>query len=847
MAIVVANLLKTGSASSASTFATASVSLKAGRLYLLSVSNDAGAGNTANAATISAGPGTWAQVEFLNYSGNARRGTTMLRCMPTADASGALTIAFGGQTQPNGVNWILDGFTGAANGSNGANAIVQSVKDDYAGSAVTSFSLTLSAFGSSSNATYASIHTGAAATVTPKTGFTETGETAVANNTLEAEFLATSDTSPSWTLSTSTGVNGAIGVEIALFHAEAAAGTGTAYAPTVKIKPNAENAAGTGTAYDATVSFLTPPRTVTIGSTDYTEYVQQSQFSLTECANRGEVGTGGFDVIDTTSALTIPAMKAVTFDDPAAGSSNKRIFTGFTQDRTGQYIRDAALAARMWNVECVDLNVLASDFVLTDAEGADRSAETDYARVVWLLTTAFGSTASVGSGVVPNSNTVTMEATDYRDRKAADVLAECSEAAGKLWFVYDYGAGRKLYYDTAGGTSLSSTAYISDLPADTQVTTLDQLSAVGSWTNGANSNSTVSAVATNPTDYTGTSLQMAIAGEGSYSYIGNLNGTWDLSGYDADTPIRIYSYASTLTSLTSINLRFRSDATNFVEYDITPSSGSAFEEFTLTKSAPDTTVGTVDWSAIDRIAFTITPSASYTGNFIVRDLRIGGFDGIYAPQSVSVKKSPDRVYSKIYLTYQGGVVSAADTDISDAYRVREASVLDSSISDATLAQAKVDALLAGSGAEITEVDGLSLVLPATYVNDIRPGQRVQIKLTRHDIDSFTYFRVIRRTVQPLGGPDPDTNKGYYLVSLGLASDVLASANGSRGRDDIWQNMSNANEDGASAIWNKDGLTITDGAITVTNGSSVVIIDGTSNMFKIAASGTQNATRLPLAH
>lgn len=36
-----------------------------------------------------------------------------------------------------------------------------------------------------------------------------------------------------------------------------------------------------------------------------------------------------------------------------------------------------------------------------------------------------------------------------------------------------------------------------------------------------------------------------------------------------------------------------------------------------------------------------------------------------------------------------------------------------------------------------------------------------------------------------------------------------------------------------------GMSITDGALSVSNGSSVVIIDGSSNMFKIAASGTQS--------
>lgn len=42
---------------------------------------------------------------------------------------------------------------------------------------------------------------------------------------------------------------------------------------------------------------------------------------------------------------------------------------------------------------------------------------------------------------------------------------------------------------------------------------------------------------------------------------------------------------------------------------------------------------------------------------------------------------------------------------------------------------------------------------------------------------------------------------------------------------------------ATTVINENGVTITNGALTVTNAGSTVIIDGTSNMFKIAATGT----------
>jgi hypothetical protein len=367
-------------------------------------------------------------------------------------------------------------------------------------------------------------------------------------------------------------------------------------------------------------------RTVTIDSTDYSSQVQQDAFSLTECANRGEVGTGGFDVYDASSALTIPALKDITFSESAASPTT--IFSGFTHARTTAYIQDAALSARQWSVETTDLNALASDFVLTSADSPDRSSESDYTRITWLLSTVFGTSGSITVGNVPNTNTVTMDASDYDGRYAADVLAECSEAAGKLWFIYDYGSGRKLYYDLASGTALSSTAKISDVAADVDGTTV-------------------------------------------FAPVGN----------------------------------------------------------------------------------------------------------------ASIKRSPDRIYSKIYFKYNGGNVTVSNGTTATTYRTREASVLDSSVSDSTLATTKATALLDGAAAELNEIDGLVITMAGADLNTIRAGQRIQIKLTRQGISSYTYYRVIRRTIAPLGA----ASEAKYQVALGLASDVLASANGSRGGDVIWPN------------------------------------------------------------
>jgi hypothetical protein len=52
-------------------------------------------------------------------------------------------------------------------------------------------------------------------------------------------------------------------------------------------------------------------------------------------------------------------------------------------------------------------------------------------------------------------------------------------------------------------------------------------------------------------------------------------------------------------------------------------------------------------------------------------------------------------------------------------------------------------------------------------------------------------------------------------------------------------ISRVSNDGAEVVIDGSGIAVTSGAISVTNGSGTVIIDGTSNMFKIAAEGTQS--------
>jgi hypothetical protein len=163
--------------------------------------------------------------------------------------------------------------------------------------------------------------------------------------------------------------------------------------------------------------------------------VRDETISLEQVADGGEIGSGGFDREDD-SLSDVPAWKDVTVED--ARADTPRLFNALLES------------------------------VVLESSDAKRPAETDYARVSWLLSTSDFAAIGVAAGVVPNTNTVNLDASDYRREAggARRVLSDCAEAAQKNYFIYDYGAGAKLYYDKHTGTSLSSTLKLSTVRAD---------------------------------------------------------------------------------------------------------------------------------------------------------------------------------------------------------------------------------------------------------------------------------------------------------------------------------------------------------------------------------------------
>jgi len=173
------------------TYTTASVTLKAARLYLLSFANTAA---SAAAPSGIAGGGTWTSRSSTQFNGTAHR-NSIWSCVPTVDYVGTIVITFGA-TQ-TACTWGLNEFSGVNTTTN--DGIVQQAVGT--GTSVTPLA-TLAAFGSANNATFGALGNVSDTTTTPGTNFTELSDTNAATPTvcLQTQWRIDNDTTVDGTI-----------------------------------------------------------------------------------------------------------------------------------------------------------------------------------------------------------------------------------------------------------------------------------------------------------------------------------------------------------------------------------------------------------------------------------------------------------------------------------------------------------------------------------------------------------------------------------------------------------------------------------------------------------------------
>lgn len=207
---VTATHLTAGNAASGTSGNTASITPVANEPVIITIFNNNGAG-TQNVPTVSGCGLTWTQIRSKKSVSQSFLTETMILGVGASPSAGAITIDFAGQNQASGFMWNVDRFSNTATSSH----IKQSADND-ANTTQTGITVTLSSFASVNNATYAVVGWGAATAVTQKAGFTELVDSNLGNGQLEAQFLATADTTPSWTWSSANNWSLGMAVEISI-------------------------------------------------------------------------------------------------------------------------------------------------------------------------------------------------------------------------------------------------------------------------------------------------------------------------------------------------------------------------------------------------------------------------------------------------------------------------------------------------------------------------------------------------------------------------------------------------------------------------------------------------------
>lgn len=167
MALTFTNITSGFSDTDAASYATASVSPAANRLYLLAVANSRSGGGTQPTVT---GAGlTWA-IEDTVVVGTRR--VSIFRALGASPIAEALTIDMGGVTQ-TACAWVLDEVQGIdTGGTNGSGAVIQSVTNTALAAA--GLTVTLAAFGDAvNNGAYGAFAHSSNAGITPGSGFDE--------------------------------------------------------------------------------------------------------------------------------------------------------------------------------------------------------------------------------------------------------------------------------------------------------------------------------------------------------------------------------------------------------------------------------------------------------------------------------------------------------------------------------------------------------------------------------------------------------------------------------------------------------------------------------------------------
>jgi hypothetical protein len=169
-----------------------------------------------------------------------------------------------------------------------------------------------------------------------------------------------------------------------------------------------------------------------------TDHVRLPGVEFTENAEEGTVATSSLLVEDSGGTLDIVGQRRWWAYETAEEDGNKIIACGFVGDR--EIGRDVGAEPfmvdddRRWSVGLVDKEQILSDRVLSGPT-TDRPAETDIARLTWLLSSGFLSGVGNTLSYIDTIGAVDLSAASFSGQRPYDVLSDCAQQSNKDFFL----------------------------------------------------------------------------------------------------------------------------------------------------------------------------------------------------------------------------------------------------------------------------------------------------------------------------------------------------------------------------------------------------------------------------
>lgn len=188
-----------------------------------------------------------------------------------------------------------------------------------------------------------------------------------------------------------------------------------------------------------------------VGGSPVTDHVVRSSVRIVSTGWRG-LATASFRVQDLDNALTLALESEVIIT-----ADGTRVFGGLLR-RIDPVVIGAG-ASRSFDLDCQDFASLLSDDIAWGTAARRRTAETDKARITWLLSTWGDKGVTVGAEVKTVESD--MEPMDLRGRTLAECLDAICEETGATWYV---DRQKRLHYFAAETDTAAPWDFTDDSP-----------------------------------------------------------------------------------------------------------------------------------------------------------------------------------------------------------------------------------------------------------------------------------------------------------------------------------------------------------------------------------------------